>query len=195
LIRLAILAERSERAQDLADALAVEHDFEITYTGVSKDIGWQDPYLAEVWIVAGLPDRSVGGLGLPMVVLTDTPESNPLAGNVRAWLPMNSSPRQIAAAVVAAANGLFALTPAQVKRWRGTQAPLSEELLVEHLTPREMEVLGMLSDGLANKEIAARLEVSNHTVKFHVSQILAKLGASTRAEAVAMGMRRGLVPV
>jgi two-component system, NarL family, nitrate/nitrite response regulator NarL len=53
----------------------------------------------------------------------------------------------------------------------------------------------MLAEGLANKEVAARLGISEHTAKFHVTQILGKLGVATRAEAVAAGMRRGLVPI
>jgi DNA-binding NarL/FixJ family response regulator len=53
----------------------------------------------------------------------------------------------------------------------------------------------MMADGLANKEIATQLAISDHTAKFHVAQILAKLGASTRAEAVSIGIRRGLVPI
>ncbi len=51
----------------------------------------------------------------------------------------------------------------------------------------------MLAGGLANKEIAARLAISDHTVKFHVASILGKLGVSTRTEAVSLGIRRGLV--
>jgi len=51
----------------------------------------------------------------------------------------------------------------------------------------------MLAGGLANKEIAARLSISDHTVKFHVASILGKLGASTRTEAVSIGIRQGLV--
>src|SRR5216683_2649955 len=65
--------------------------------------------------------------------------------------------------------------------------------LLEPLTRREREVLQMLAAGLANKEIAARLAISDHTVKFHVASILGKLGASTRTEAVSAGIRRGLV--
>jgi DNA-binding CsgD family transcriptional regulator len=64
---------------------------------------------------------------------------------------------------------------------------------VEALTPREHEVLQMLTSGLLNKQIAARLKISEHTAKFHVASILGKLGAGTRAEAVAIGVRRGLV--
>jgi DNA-binding NarL/FixJ family response regulator len=70
-------------------------------------------------------------------------------------------------------------------------SPLAE--LAEPLTPREREVLQMLASGLVNKEIAAKLSISDHTVKFHVASILGKLGASTRTEAVSLGFRRGLI--
>jgi DNA-binding NarL/FixJ family response regulator len=69
--------------------------------------------------------------------------------------------------------------------------PLGE--LAEPLTPRENEVLQMLASGLGNKEIAAKMEISEHTVKFHVASILGKLGAASRTEAVSLGIRRGLV--
>jgi DNA-binding NarL/FixJ family response regulator len=68
-------------------------------------------------------------------------------------------------------------------------------VLDDPLTPREHEVLQMLAAGLGNKEIAGRLHISDHTAKFHVSQILAKLNAASRAEAVSIAMRRGLVPL
>jgi DNA-binding CsgD family transcriptional regulator len=63
------------------------------------------------------------------------------------------------------------------------------------ITPRETEVLGLMAEGLANKEIAARLGVSIHTAKFHVESLLRKLEAANRAEAVAEGMRRGLLEI
>ena len=65
----------------------------------------------------------------------------------------------------------------------------------ETLTPREIEVLGMLAEGEGNKQIARRLGISEHTVKFHVGSILAKLGAATRTEAVTLGLRGGLIMV
>ncbi len=63
------------------------------------------------------------------------------------------------------------------------------------LTPRETEVLRLLADGLANKEIGARLGITSHTAKFHVESLLRKLGAVNRAEAVREGIRRGLIEV
>ena len=58
---------------------------------------------------------------------------------------------------------------------------------------QEMEVLGMMAEGLSNKEIAGRLGISDHTVKFHVGSIMAKLQASSRTEAVTQGLRLGLI--
>ncbi len=71
----------------------------------------------------------------------------------------------------------------------------SEPWLHEALTARESEVLTMLAEGTSNKEIAARLNISEHTAKFHVSSILAKLGATTRTEAVSRGVRQGLIVI
>ena len=59
--------------------------------------------------------------------------------------------------------------------------------------PAEREVLQQMAQGLANKQIAARLNISQHTVKFHVASILAKMGAVSRTEAVTLGARRGLI--
>jgi DNA-binding NarL/FixJ family response regulator len=70
-----------------------------------------------------------------------------------------------------------------------------EEPLIEPLTPRETQVLMLLADGLSNKAIAARLGVSDETVKFHLTSIFGKLGASNRTDAVRQAIRRGLVPL
>jgi DNA-binding NarL/FixJ family response regulator len=72
---------------------------------------------------------------------------------------------------------------------------MGDEPLVEPLTPREVQVLELLADGLANKAIAARLGVSDETVKFHLGSIFGKLGASNRTDAVRQALRRGLVPL
>jgi DNA-binding NarL/FixJ family response regulator len=77
----------------------------------------------------------------------------------------------------------------------GDQPLEAETELSEEITSRETDVLRMLAGGLVNKDIAARLGISEHTVKFHISSILDKLGASTRTEAVTLGIRRGLIPI
>ena len=61
------------------------------------------------------------------------------------------------------------------------------------LTPRELEILGMMAEGLRNRAIATHLGISGYTVKFHVASILAKLGAASRTEAVTLGVRHGLI--
>jgi len=83
--------------------------------------------------------------------------------------------------------------------WRAeTDTPASstrdrEDRPVESLTPRELDVLVLLADGLGNREIASRLEISEHTVKFHLSAIFGKLGASTRTDALRRALRSGLI--
>jgi len=114
---------------------------------------------------------------------------------VRAVLPNDILSEQLRAALEAVAAGLVVVRPAELSTFfsaSSNPSPQVEELL-EPLTPREQEVLQMLSSGLANKEIAAKLQISDHTVKFHVASILGKLGVSTRTEAVTAGIRRGLV--
>ncbi len=67
--------------------------------------------------------------------------------------------------------------------------------LVESLTPRELQVLELVADGLPNKSIALRLGVSDETVKFHLGSVFGKLGASNRTDAVRLALRRGLIPL
>jgi DNA-binding NarL/FixJ family response regulator len=68
-----------------------------------------------------------------------------------------------------------------------------DDPLVEPLTPRELQVLGLLAEGLPNKAIASALGISDETVKFHLGSIFGKLGASNRTDAVRMALRRGLI--
>jgi two-component system, NarL family, response regulator YdfI len=75
------------------------------------------------------------------------------------------------------------------------QEDLVPEDMIEDLTARESEVLRLVSMGLGNKEIAVRLAISEHTAKFHISSILSKLHASSRTEAVSLGIRKGLIPI
>jgi DNA-binding NarL/FixJ family response regulator len=136
---------------------------------------------------------------IPIVVLTEAASAatsaQALQAGVRAVLPTEISTDQLAAALQAAAAGLVVLHPTEIPAVYPAASRSSQPLaeLPEPLTRREREVLQMLAAGLANKEIAARLNISDHTAKFHVAAILGKLGAATRTEAVALGIRRGLV--
>jgi NarL family two-component system response regulator YdfI len=133
-----------------------------------------------------------------LVVLVDHPSGSfaeALRAGVRAVLPSDVSPGQLVAALQAAASGLVVLHPREVDAALPAGAPASPPLaeLAEPLTRREREVLQMLASGVGNKEIAAQLAISEHTVKFHVTSILGKLGAASRTEAVALAIRLGLI--
>ena len=103
---------------------------------------------------------------------------------------------QIAAAVHVAAAGLLVM-PAEDGPAFLPPSPRSSpsEPMAEALTAREMDVIEMLAEGLSNKMIAHRLSISDHTAKFHVNSILAKLNAGTRTEAVTRGIRLGLIKI
>jgi NarL family two-component system response regulator YdfI len=117
-----------------------------------------------------------------------------LRRGVKAVLPANATGPQIAAATEAAAAGLVVVHPSEVETLLRTQATNdSSGVLPEMLTPREIEVLQLLAEGVGNKEIASRLGVSEHTVKFHVASIMGKLGAESRTEAVMLGIRHGII--
>jgi DNA-binding NarL/FixJ family response regulator len=121
-----------------------------------------------------------------------------LRAGVRAVLPANLHGSEIVAAIEAVYAGLMVLHPADVNVVTSSNNALSNPTLrsaTEPLTSRETEVLQLLALGLANKEIAGRMKISEHTVKFHVASILGKLGASSRTEAVTLGIRQGLVMI
>jgi NarL family two-component system response regulator YdfI len=137
-----------------------------------------------------------------IVLLTEVSDarsiSRLLRSGVRAILSRESEPDDVLSAIFAVHDGLVLLSlPAaeSLAAVFGDQPLQVEDELSEEITSRETDVLRMLAEGLVNKDIAARLAISEHTVKFHVSSILDKLGASTRTEAVTQGIRRGLIPI
>jgi DNA-binding CsgD family transcriptional regulator len=110
-------------------------------------------------------------------------------GDSAGLLPPDASAAQIDAALRAVAAGLTVRSPARQARTFGS---LPEEPPVL-LTPREVEVLTAIGNGLSNKAAARRLGISPHTVKFHIESLFRKLGASSRAEAVVKGLKRQIV--
>ena len=108
---------------------------------------------------------------------------------IHSVLPMEVTTQQLVSAISATVAGFAVTLP------RPLSAPASAMRLAEDLTAREVEVLRLMARGQTNKQLAAQLEISEHTAKFHVSSVLAKLGARTRTEAVTIGMTRGLVAI
>jgi two-component system nitrate/nitrite response regulator NarL len=138
-----------------------------------------EPHDADVLLTDGV---APGG-GPPAVMLGVNDGSAP------GVLPPDASPEQIDAAIRAVAAGLMVRT-AEAPRPSFDAIPEAEANL---LTPREVEVLAAIGNGLSNKAVARRLGISQHTVKFHVESLLRKLGAASRAEAVHKGLRQHLI--
>lgn len=113
-----------------------------------------------------------------------------------AWLRRDADRAELIAAVQAVKAGLITLDPALAAEL-ATGDPVRVappiDAPIEELTPRELEVLRLLVEGIPNKTIALRLGISDHTVKFHVGSVLSKLGAASRTEAVRLAARYGLV--
>jgi NarL family two-component system response regulator YdfI len=199
LIRAGLQSMLADRRFDIVGSAAVLESFSGQLVDIEPDV-----VLVEAAadnhedLLRALEDAEVAQ-EYPVIVLSEQPKpawlSRALRAGVRAVLPREVTPKQLQAALEAAAAGLVVVHPSELDAVLpatvGSSTALEE--LLEPLTRREREVLQMLAAGLGNKEIAARLAISDHTVKFHVASILGKLGASTRTEAVSAGIRRGLV--
>jgi DNA-binding NarL/FixJ family response regulator len=131
--------------------------------------------------------------GAPVLVLARDRDAaaDALARGARGVLLRTAAPRRIRAALHAVADGLVAIDD-DIADAVLPHARTAVDL-IEPLTARELEVLHLLASGLTNKEIAARLGISDHTVKFHVNGILGKLGVESRTEAVVQAARLGIV--
>jgi DNA-binding NarL/FixJ family response regulator len=118
----------------------------------------------------------------------------------RVWgiLPVESTREELIAAAYALVNGLWVGDPQLLGSITGNQARptrLDDDSIIEPLTPRETEILQFLAQGFTNKQIAWKLSISEHTVKFHISSIYGKLGAANRTEAVRLGARSGIIVI
>ena len=204
MIRVSVRSASPFARAGLESALASDPRFEIVGPHDTTFESEDDP---DVILLDGsegdLPrhqSTSAGDRVARYVLLADNVTPSGLARlsplGVRAILSRDSSPHEIAAALEAAAQDLAVITPEflQALLHSGSQTRRDEiEVLQEPLTAREQEVLGLLAEGAGNKEIAAKLNISENTAKFHVSSILGKLGATTRTEAVSRGYRLGLI--
>jgi DNA-binding NarL/FixJ family response regulator len=210
-IRVAVAAQALAVRAGLRALLSASEAIEVVAEAAS--LAELVPLLPEIDVLVLAARRPPGELsGLPagealpaVLLLSDEVKAvGALAGlapdAARAWgiLPLEATAEELLAAVAALHEGLIVVAPPlggpALERLVGlaegealTQAP------AEALTERERQVLQLLAQGLANKQIAASLNISEHTVKFHVSGIYAKLGAASRTEAVRLGVQQGLV--
>ena len=163
----------------------------ITMLGVYRDLDLAEAGPADVMLC----DEAMPDIDLPAVLLVSDADAAAaaLAGGARGVLPRDAAPRRMHAALHAVAESEVVIDEsfahALLRRARSAVA------MIAPLTRREREVLQLLAAGMTNKEIASRLGVTDHTVKFHVNGILGKLGAVTRTEAVVEAARRGLIAV
>ena len=133
-----------------------------------------------------------------VLLLTDDQDAAAQLMDLPVWgvLSLDASPEELSAAVRALGEGLWAGSPALLgSLLERRPAVLLEDgdPIVDPLTPREREVLQLAAEGLANKQIALSLGISEHTVKFHLSSLYTKLGVTSRTEAIRAGARRGWV--
>jgi DNA-binding NarL/FixJ family response regulator len=133
------------------------------------------------------------------VALIDDPDPRwvraALDAGMNAIISREANLEEFHLAIAAAEAGLVLLHPSSARNLTGSLRPSGFKHDVEPLTARESQVLRLISEGLGNKEIAARLEISEHTAKFHISSILGKLSVASRTEAVSHGIKKGLIPI
>jgi len=191
--RAGLVAMLEDNGIEIVDEIAGSGDLESALTSVDAVLYDAEPTdAAEVIRLTAAQDVALVALDSG----PDLAQSLTIAA-LRGWslLPKEAEREEIVAALHAASSGLISfdrtaaltlLRPPLVT----TGATAADTTI---LTPREREILQQMAEGLPNKQIALRLNISLHTVKFHVASILAKLGVQSRTEAVTLGVRQGLV--
>lgn len=201
MIRVLVWAKSAITRAGLESLVRADARFELCdATGFPNDVPRAVRALAPDVILLDAPGQTLLAalLGGKLVVLTEELHRNEirhlLQSGVRALLFRDATPGEILAALAAANEGLAVISVDLLELLLpGTTEGLHATPVGEALTPREIEVLSLLAEGAGNREIASRLKISEHTVKFHVSAILGKLGAASRTEAVGRGYREGLI--
>ena len=196
MIRVAVLAPALALRIGLREVLGGMPDVEV----VAESALPQGLPAADVWVLTSAD--FIGELDQekapPLLLLTDDPDEVARLSGLPVWgaLPLDASAEELSAALHALAEGLWTGAPALVQSLLERHPlPMLEhgEQVVDRLTERERQVLQLTAQGLPNKQIASELEISENTVKFHLSSLYAKLGVTSRTEAVRAGARRGYV--
>jgi DNA-binding NarL/FixJ family response regulator len=197
-IKLAIAAESAVVRAGLETLVASHPGIEMV--GAYPDLGALEALRPDVVLAAfPLEELPPPGDGYTPAVVLLTSERHPVWTQdafrlgVRALLSRDASAAEILAAVEAAGSGMAVIDPRELETLLAPTAAAPATAESHSLTARELEVLRMMAEGAANKAIAWKLGISEHTVKFHVASILAKLRAASRTEAVTLGVRKGLI--
>ncbi len=200
MIRVTIVSPNSALRIGLRELLSRQSDIKVV--GETVDLESVHEMETEVVVLTSVSSARLleSKSTFAILFLTDDVESirGVLNSNARAWgvLSPDATEDELVAAVRAVGEGLWVGAPGLVQgliRLPGRRESLGEESLIESLTAREKEVIQLMAQGLANKQIALSLGISEHTVKFHLSSLYAKLGISSRTEAVKRGIELGLI--
>jgi two-component system, NarL family, nitrate/nitrite response regulator NarL len=184
-LRVIVASENPLRRAALVMRLAVFGDLAVNEVTYIDDIRNADV------VVADTVDASGSSAPVLYLVRDSSEASQAIARGARGVMLRTAAPRRLHTAVHAIADG-FVIVDDEVAESVMPQARARVDL-IEPLTPREQQVAQLLAGGLTNKEIAQRLGITEHTVKFHLNGILRKLGVSTRTEAVVQAARLGLL--
>ncbi|MCX6057903.1 MAG: response regulator transcription factor [Chloroflexi bacterium] len=200
MIRVTIVSANLALRVGLREMLGNQPDIKVV--GETSDLESVNEMETEVVVLAPVSSARLfeSKAAFAILFLTDDIENvrGMLNSTSRAWgvLSSDATEDELAAAVRAVGEGLWVGAPGLVKsliRLPGRRESSSEESLIEPLTARELEVIQLMAQGLANKQIALALGISEHTVKFHLSSLYAKLNSASRTEAVKRGIELGLI--
>lgn len=206
LLRVAVVAEDPLARAGLGALVSEPHRVEVVAQGggVADVLGLgrggsegADQPAVDVLVVDGAISATAVApssiVGVVAIVRDEGEARSALDHGVRGVVRRESGARVMHAIVRAVSDGLIAIDPALGEPWsaESDRERASASARSEALTPRESEVLQLLAEGMANKEIASRLGISDHTVKFHVNALMAKLGVQSRTEAVVRAARKG----
>jgi DNA-binding NarL/FixJ family response regulator len=198
LIRVTIVSANHALRVGLRELLANQSDIQVVREAV--DLESVNEKETEVVVFASVSSARLleNKTNFAILFLTDDVESIRAALGSRAWgvLTSNATEDELAAAIRAVGEGLWVGAPNLVRSLmresRGREVS-GEDSLVEPLTLREQEVLQLMAQGLANKQMALMLGLSEHTIKFHLSALYAKMNISSRTEAIKRGIELGLI--
>jgi two-component system, NarL family, response regulator YdfI len=179
----------------------LENEFEIV--GLTSSVDTLEVSNIDVIVLEGDLAGLNAFIELPAIVLISdhaNAASDLLEFNPHGWAVVSpdAPETELKAAIHAAAQGFTVMTSNILEQLLNRSPEPNydlEDAPLEHLTPRELEVLEALAQGLGNKSIAKQLEISQSTVKFHIAQIYAKLNVSSRVSAVNLGIRHGLIAI